>query len=470
MNIPFCILKDEKSISRDCFEYHQSLAKRLYNSSKKIKSLNSSSQSPMINYSKRKIFTWLFSLDLKVRIKICSIHNDWFSKIIFQLLTYIAYDNSVRFLPRKSYEVFYENINGNQDNMKNNDNELNKEHFNTFFEGIPPDNNNFCNNNANKNQIREKDFLKELRFYSLNTFNDTFTLSFDLLRSKAKLQEYFDSFSECNIFREKIISTKINNSNIYNFSIPNWVKMRIPNTPFSLQEIIVICFEQIISSYYQIYLLDGVIPKFDIDSKINDLLNMNENIENYLGKESNNNEIFDINKIKNQVESKEQKDLIEFFENQTENVYEIAFNRQRSIFYYDKDVKDNEIRDTINDLKREYNNNISQFVYKISLVDSTYAFKIQNIIYNLIYQHISVLCSKRNIDELCMNIDDDNDKPKNKKKKRKNKKEKVKDEEEEEVDPVVQDFIQFLKELNQEEMKYTKIKPYISEEWIKSLS
>ena len=61
-------------------------------------------------------------------------------------------------------------------------------------------------------------------------------------------------------------------------------------------------------------------------------------------------------------------------------------------------------------------------------------------------------------------------KNKNKKKKRKNKKEKVKDEEEEEVDPVVQDFIQFLKELNQEEMKYTKIKPYISEEWIKSLS
>ena len=69
-----------------------------------------------------------------------------------------------------------------------------------------------------------------------------------------------------------------------------------------------------------------------------------------------------------------------------------------------------------------------------------------------------------------MKIQNPKKKNKNKKKKRKNKKEKVKDEEEEEVDPVVQDFIQFLKELNQEEMKYTKIKPYISEEWIKSLS
>ena len=428
MNIPYCILKDEKAISRNCFDYHQSLAKRLYNSSKKIKSLNSSNQNPMNNYSKSKIYKWLFSIDLKLRMKICSIHNDWFTKILFQLITYNDYDNGVKFRPRESYEAFYEKIVNETEKIKNNGDDLDKEdykeNFNTFFEGVTPNTNNCSMKNTYKKPIREKDFLKEIRFYNLNTFNDTFTLSFELLKSKTKLQEYFDSISECNIFAKKITSTKINNnSNLFNFSIPNWARKETSSLGLTVHEIIVICFEQIISIYYQIYLLDNVIPKFDIDSKINDFLNMNENIENYLGKEINNDDIFDINKITNQINAQE--DLIKYYEMKSENVYIIAFDRNRSQFYFDKDGNEREISITISGLKKDLSNNIAKFVNKISLVDNDSAFKIQNIIYNVIYQDLSTLCSKRNIDELCMNcinIDEDENKPKNKKRKRKNKK------------------------------------------------
>jgi hypothetical protein len=147
---------------------------------------------------------------------------------------------------------------------------------------------------------------------------------------------------------------------------------------------------------------------------------MNENIENYLGKELNNYDLFDINKIIKQIDAQE--DLIKYYEMKSENVYEVAFDRKRSEFFFDKEANERDISITINNLKKDYSNNIAKFVNKISLVEVLYAFKIQNIIYNLIYQDLSTLCSKRNIDELCMNIDDDENKPKNKKEKEKEKK------------------------------------------------
>ena len=63
-------------------------------------------------------------------------------------------------------------------------------------------------------------------------------------------------------------------------------------------------------------------------------------------------------------------------------------------------------------------------------------------------------------------------KKKNKKKKKKNKKEETKNPEPvEAVDPVVEEFIQYFIEFNKyKDENYTKIKPNISEEWIKSIS
>ena len=433
MNIPNCVIKDQKYISSSTLEHHQSLAKRLYNSSKKIKSLDSSSQNPMNNYSKKKIFKWLFNLDLNTRINICSIYNNWFSKILFQLLTYKEYDCTIRFIPKRPYESFYKKIRPDfdEDNfdyniyindivqkekknriIKDEDEFKCKDNYHNFFEGVSPDNKDKHNN---KNQVREKDFLKELRFYTLNEFNDTFTLSFELLNSKTKLQEYFDTFSNCKIFSENIISTKKNN-NIYNFSFPNWVT---EHKSFSVQQIIIICFEQIISFYYQIFLLDGVIPNFEIDSKIKEMLIMNENIENYLAKKINN-DFFNKELITKEVNSEKYLKINKDNEIKSENVYVIAFDRERSQFFVDEEIKANEIENTLKQLKSEYNKNISKFVNNISFIVASSAFKTKNIIYNIIYQQIASLCRKRNIDELYMNINDD--KPKNKKRRKKNKK------------------------------------------------
>ena len=426
MNIPYCVLKEQRSISSKSFEYHQSLAKRLYNSSKKTKSLNISSQCNPTNYSKKKIYKWLFTLDFKTRVKICSIYNDWFTKILFQLLTYTDYDNKIKFIPSIFHENFYKKLDSHfhesefdyKNDLKWKD--YNDEDFAMFFNGISLD-----DIQDNKNKIREKDFLKELRFYSIYKFNDTLTLSFDLLNSKTKLQEYFDTFSNCKIFSEKIISIKPKkNSNIFNFSFPKWTSLY---KTFSVQQIIVICFEQIISIYYQIYLSDGIIPNYEIDSKINDLLNITINIENYLGKYCSNYEIFDINKIKEELKLPKQKELLKYYDNISEHVYEMAFNRGRSEFYHDEDIQLNDIKNCIINLKKEFKNNISNFVNIISFIDASHLFKIENIIYDLIYQKINELCTKNNLEELQMNNNNNNnnnndEKSKNKKKRKKKRK------------------------------------------------
>ena len=418
MNIPYCILKEQQCISPKAFEYHQILAKRLYNSNKKNQSLNISPQS---NYSKRKIYSWLFNLDFNIRMKICCIYNDWFSKILYQLLTYNEYEMSIKFKPTECYENFYKKLNKNFDEenlnyknyiIKEEENPKEKENFNTFFEYIS----NSSDKQANKNHIREKDFLKELKFITINDINDTLTLSMELLKSKSKLQEYFDTFSNCKIFSENIISFKVKNTNLFNFSFPNWVENY---KCFSIHQLIVIYFEQIISIYYQIYLNDNVIPKFEIDSKINDLLSMNMNMENYLGKEEINSDIFNLEIIINEVNSPKQKKFIQYYENLSENVYTIAFNRDKSEFFNDEDIKYTEINKAIVMLKKEYKNNISNFVNTISLIDVSHAFKTENIIFNLIYQKLSILCSEKNIDDLCKVT---KEKPKKKNKKRKNKK------------------------------------------------
>ena len=251
MNIPFCILKERISISDDCYEYHQNLARRLYNSSRRTETENIQMQNV---YTKAKIYKWLFGIDISQRMKIFSIYNIWFSKIIFQLLVYIEYEASARFIPTSFYENLYKKFNPSFDeDAFDYQKEFDKysyelkgkksgENLDIFFQKSEQD---FTNQITG----RDKEFLKEVKFYTYNELNDVITLSLDLLNSKEKIQEYFDTFSECKIFSEKISVIKNkHDKNILNFSIPSWIAKK---GYFNVQQLIVLAFEQLISIYYQ---------------------------------------------------------------------------------------------------------------------------------------------------------------------------------------------------------------------------
>ena len=414
MNIPYSILK-ENIIKKIYYDYHQNLAKRYYNMNKNNKSNNTKKTN---KYSKKKIYNWFFNLDIKNKLKICSIYNDWFIKILDQLLIYNYYDNHIRFKPTKIYENFYnnnysDNFVGSNNSDYNNDSQ---KYFNTFFDGKGYENN---NSKGNKNIYTEREFLNELRFFSLNNTNDILSLNEDLLNNKAKLQEYFDKFSDCKIFSENIKVIKTNN-NIYNFSFPNWIKDI--QEGFSVHQLIIICFEISISIYYQIFLVEQMIPKFEIDSKIEELYNMKLNMENYLAKETSNmnnqiNSILDINNLDIEVNSDTtnltEHDKIEDY------VYRAAFNRNQSSFFTDENHKNNCIINAVNNLKKELNNNIPKFVDIITFIKADNLFKIENKLYNIIYHKIITLYSNRGIDEL---FNDINETSTSRKRKKKNKK------------------------------------------------
>ena len=216
MNIPFSILK-EKKLEQKYYDYHQSLAKRFYNSNKLNKSSN---QKKPNKYSKKKIYNWFFAnLDIKQKLKVCSIYNDWFLRILEQLLIYNDYDNKIKFKPKEIYTSFYKIMNNNLDEIyfnyssylddyKYRNMKEPQEYFNIFFE-INENDGNY--NNENKKTYMEKSFLNELIFFSINKTNDILSLNEELLNNREKLQEYFDQFSNCKIFSENIKVVKENN-------------------------------------------------------------------------------------------------------------------------------------------------------------------------------------------------------------------------------------------------------------------
>ena len=407
MNIPYCVLKEQKGISSKCYNYHQNLAKNLYKKLKhQMKTYTIPYNRNICIYSKQKIYKWLFNLDFSRRLKVCSIYNNWFSKILFQLLTYYNYEESIKFFPTKIHENYYaifdqyfceETCDYKKNLPKNGENDM--ENFELFFEGKKIKIN---ENSSNKNQ-REKNFIKELKFITIDEYNDTLTLSSDLLNSREKLSEYFDNFSNCRIFEDNILPINAKkDQNILNFSLPVWVKDK---NVLSIQEIIVICFEQIISVYYQMASIENKFPENELFPKIDDLLTKNKSLENYLSEPSNEEDIkniFNFDKISEDINSKDYKDLMNYYENMSERIYEIAYNRKMSIYYKDQDTKLKEIENSILYLKNEYQKNIPQFVNSIFFIDSSIAFKTQNLVYNLIYQKIDKLFFEKNVVDLCI--------------------------------------------------------------------
>ena len=415
MNVPFSILKEQTLINKNCYDYHQTLAKKYYNLNKRNKS---STQQKLNKNNKKKIFNWFSNLDIKDKIKICSIYNNWFIKILDQLLIYREYAGNTRFQPLQIYENFYKAIEQNFDDknfeynkyldeLRTMDNKFPEKYFNTYFN--PIEYNNSCGN-INKNQYMEKEFLNELRFFQLNDFNDIVSLNGELLNNKQKLQEYFDTFTNCKIFSENIFVIKANpnHNNIFNFSFPNWVR---DIQKFSIPQLIIICFEISISIYYQIFLVENNIPVFDIDSKIKDLFSMKMNMENYIAIEINKeqneiNSILDENVINKEIESVDIKNIFEEHEKYSEYIYKLVFDREQSSFYTDSDYKFGSINNIIKTLKTELEMNIPQFLTSITFIKRTNVFKIENIVCYIIYQKLFAFCSKRNLEDLYLGINE----------------------------------------------------------------
>ena len=429
MNIPQNIIHDRKIISNNVYNYHQSLSNRLNENGKHLEKKN------MLNYNKDKIIKWFCGLNSETRFKICSIYNNWLTKIIFQMATYVKYDPVIEFTPMDAYEEFSKNKQNNIYNDYRNYEDYNN--FDNFFRGEnnvkkgcgTPDSKEL--QKIKEKRFNETEFMNEIRFLSLDEFNDTITMSLDLINRPEQIIKYFNFFSDNQCFTSKI--EKMKN---YNFSFPKWI---YGYNSYSIYQLLVIFFEQKISIYYQIYLIENKIPEFDIDIKISYLLKKKSNIEDYLlkkiTKNDNNNYIdyesdkydfIDEQKILNTLES--QKKIIQYYENKTDLVYSCAFGSSLNENFYDDNSKKKEFNIKIKELKKLFKKNIYDFVNKISFIEIKDAFLYPNFLYYILYQQLIEQSSNQNWDELLIEDENKMKSLKNKKnkkhKKRRNKKNK----------------------------------------------
>ena len=390
MNIPKIILNDRKIISSDVYHYYQSLAQRLI-----MKKRNSNININQ-HYSKEKIFNWFSNLDIKQKFKICSIYNNWFSNIIFQMMEYYHYDSVVEFFPTNIYQEFKKNnlnefafLKNELNEIANNEKKQNLDNFITFFIGENivkksigvPDEYELVNIDIKFHQ--QNLFFAELRFITLDELNDTISFSYDLFNHPERLFEFFSYFSKDNCFTS-IVNPIQEKNNCYNFSFPNWI---YNYQSYSLCQILFIFFEQIISVYYQLYLYDKEIPQFNIDKKLDEFFKTNENIKKYLSQKNINNDdsIIDKQKCYEALNSKIIQDKYLYYENKSKTVHSIAFGISLYEQYINKQREFNIKFNLLMDIARK---NSNDFVDKISLIEAKESFKYPNFIYHVIYQQL----------------------------------------------------------------------------------
>ena len=427
MNIPKIILNNRKILSPDVINYYQSIAQRL------ILKRKNSEDIIIANYSKDKILNWFRNIDIKDKFKICSIYNNWFSNIIFQLKEYSKLVSVIEFCPTDLYSDFNK---GNENEYIILKNELNSknikiqnyDNFSNFFKvenkakkaiGIIEDHELI---NLNYKNHTENLFLSELRFITLDEFNDTITFSHNLFNKPDRLFEFFYYFSKNQCFGT-IINPIQEKNNCYNFSFPNWI-YKYPS--YSFCQLLVIFFEQIISVYYQLFLLENNIPKFVIDKKYNEFFKTNDNIKEYL-LQKNNNDLIDKQKILDILDTDKYKEKFFYYCTKSNMVHISAFGAISDEIEIDTQ-KEFKIRyEELNELIK--NNKINEIVDKISLIEARFAFKYSNFIFLVVYQQLlekySYQCTQELLKEEKNKIDCEiTNKTNTKKNKRKRKKKK----------------------------------------------
>ena len=234
---------------------------------------------------KEDVKKWFFSQSLESRMKICTVENEFFGKILYQMILHTKLDKTIIFKPKENFfegnennnEQFTKNIN-NINNINNfnksendvkitktnkngkrveapklgysltslkdfNDDEIYLNNFGNFF-GFYSNRGNYslaCTNNIKSNfekikmmEIGTEDFFNHIIFFSVHHkyFPDCFTLSPEFLLEKEKFENYFSMFGNKNYFSSLIQSDSFNNNNIintknqkiYGYKFPSWFK------------------------------------------------------------------------------------------------------------------------------------------------------------------------------------------------------------------------------------------------------
>ena len=259
---PFLIKESfNKYTDSSAFSNYEKIAKDYYKLYSKLsKKLNNISGDQLRN----KVKTWFFNLSLESRIKICTVENELFSTIIYQMYLRTINNKCIEFIPKSElteifeyksdniYKEFIEEMSSNEFTLENYYNSKSD----TFFSYV--NDYRMMKGGIYGEEERDKkynsniiDFItNEIKFYSVHhkPYPDCFCLSPCFLLNKEKFDTTFVFLGNIDYFKNLIEPIYNQEKNIYSYHLPKWFNRELSN--YSITKYILLFIEQAIMIKY----------------------------------------------------------------------------------------------------------------------------------------------------------------------------------------------------------------------------
>ena len=312
-------LYDDKSLYSNYCKIANSYYK-IYNKECKEKKFTSDYQEKLREDVKK----WLFNQSLESRMKICTVENELFGKILFHMLIYNDMDKTMQFKPKQNFfanddEQFEQKTDLNSYKFKNEseisypsnmdikvtktnkdgkkidapmvgfsqgklkyftNEEISELNFGNYFTFQSTRNNHNLSNsdynmikigNQKQIEIGTEDLFKNIIFFSVHhkNFPDCFTLSPEFLLEKSKFENIFSKLGNEKYFCSLIQSQNIPNSNKKQnqYLFPDWFINKYKEDSeqlFSVAQIAIAFFEQVIMIKYLFNKNDKKVKTFSL--------------------------------------------------------------------------------------------------------------------------------------------------------------------------------------------------------------
>ena len=384
---PF-LIKDAFSEYTDpsSFSNYQKIARDYYKLYHKLLKKLTSLQGDQL---RTKVKAWLFNNSLESQMKICTVENEFYCQIIYQMYLYTRLDKNVQFSPKPNLTDIYElNSNNIYKQFMNETSQLEfklETYFGTKSDTYSSEFNVFSmleNGLYGQNQ-REKNYnsnidecINEIKFYSVHhkPYPDCFCLDPCFLLKKEKFDATFNFMGHTNYFKKFIEPFCNQEKNIYGYCLPDWFT---ESTNYNLTQYIFAFIEQSIMVKY-------LLNNFFINKKSGG------------GKNSENEMIFSLINDENLNRIYlDRKTVINYF-----NITYNDFNSKKKLIddtdmtqFFEKILKNNTINSKIiyyKNFRRNYNYNGTRGAM---LIEPLLGINSDNYIYNPLYDNMrNFLC------------------------------------------------------------------------------
>ena len=325
---------------------------------------------------------WLFNQTLENRMKICTVENEFYGKILYQMLLYNKMDKTMLFKPKPNFFLDTEDNNGQfTNNLGILENEINYPQNNSNIKitktnkaGKKTDApklgysqsclkdfkneeilaNNFGNyftfqsvrENISGSNIQEnrkiielsiEDFFNNIIFFSVHHryFPDCFTLSPEFLLEKEKFDNYFKVLGHqkyfCSLIQSQPISGNIKSQKQYLYMMPDWLQNNNNNEcMYSASQYTIAFFEQVIMVKYLLNKNDKKLKIYSLldEQSLNRFFTDRKLAINYMKKNYNNeNKINILNQLEiekyynNLIANNEKMKYVKYFESFRKKVH-----------------------------------------------------------------------------------------------------------------------------------------------------